>query len=80
MHFFSRWPGEWVVQFLEPDGQTSVGRIRVFRSLDTVRAILARTPPRSPTETRALEDSFHKGVGAVWLELTDEQYRTLRGH
>lgn len=78
MSFFER--GGWVVQFLELDAKTSIGRIRTFGSADKLRELIARTPTRLDLAAKqALEHAIQGGRGGVYLDLTSEQYRKLKG-
>ena len=83
MYFFVR-HGEsfgeevWLVQFLEVDLKTSVGRRRTFASADKIRELVARTPTRLLLEDKqAFEYAIQKGRGALYLDLTQEQYGKL---
>jgi hypothetical protein len=69
---------EWIVQFLEPDGKTLIGRIITFADADKIRELIARTPTQLNLEARnMLEHSISQGRGGLFLELTNEQYIRL---
>lgn len=68
----------WVTQYLEEDLRTPVGRFYHYESLDKVRKILDRA--HAPAQER---DEFEMGVrrwgiGACFIQLTDEQYANLK--
>lgn len=70
----------WCVQFLEPDLKTSVCRMRNFGSPDKIREMVARTPTKLMQEDKqALEYAISTGRGGLYLDLTEAQYRKLRG-
>jgi len=70
----------WVVQFMEPDLKTPVGQIRTFGDVDKVRQLIDRTPTSMNLEARnMLEHAISIGRGGMYLELTGEQYRKLKG-
>jgi hypothetical protein len=76
MSYFCR--REWVVQFLQPDLKTPVGRILTFADPDKIRELIARTPTPMNLETRnMLEHSITQGRGGLYLDLTNEQYIKL---
>jgi hypothetical protein len=68
----------WIVQYLEADLKTSVGRMYRYPSLDSVRDILDRT--NASAEARAKFDAGLEqwGIGACYLDLIDEQYARLK--
>ena len=80
MNFFVRGEGTWIVNFLEMDAQTPVGRIRRFGSKEKVQELIARTPSRFVlADKQALDYAFEIGRGCVHLSLTAEQYWKLKG-
>jgi hypothetical protein len=44
----------WVVQFLESDAKTSVGRIRTFKDAEQIRQLVDRTPTPMNLEARSM--------------------------
>jgi hypothetical protein len=77
MSFFMR--DGWVVQFLEPDLKTSLGRIRAFSDANKIRELIERTPTPINLESRnMIEHAIDKGRGGMYLQLTGEQYRKLK--
>jgi hypothetical protein len=69
----------WIVQFLEPDLKTPVGRIRKFNHADRVTELIGRTPTAMNLEARnMLEHALSGGRGGMYLDLTGEQYRKLK--
>jgi hypothetical protein len=69
----------WVVQFLESDLKTSVGRIRTLGSVDKVRELINRTPtPMNLEVVNMLDHAINKGRGGIYLQLTREQYMKLK--
>lgn len=76
MSFFCK--DGWIVQFLEADLKTSIGRIRRFSDPDKVRELIDRTPTPMNLEARnMLDHAIAVGRGGMFLELTVEQYRKL---
>ena len=86
MYFFVRGgdpPGSdrevWVLNFLEPDLQTPIGKIRSCSSVDQVRGMARRGGGLRTTEAvDGFEAAIKHGRGDVWLELTAEQYSALK--
>jgi hypothetical protein len=77
MTFFER--HGWIVQFLESDLKTPVGRIRKFSHADRVTELIGRTPTAMNLEARnMLEHALSGGRGGMYLDLTGEQYRKLK--
>jgi hypothetical protein len=69
----------WIVQFLEPDLKTPIGRIRKFNHADRVTELIGRTPTSMNLEARnMLEHALAGGRGGMYLDLTGEQYRKLK--
>lgn len=78
MTFFCR--VGWVVQFVEPDLKTPIGRIRTFGDPDRVREQIDRTPTAMHLEARnMLDHTISNGRGGLYLVLTEEQHRKLKG-
>ena len=68
----------WLCQFLDEDLQTSLPRKLHFRTEDKIREIARRGDGMLNLESlQAFDQAVEIGRGGVWLELTDEQYRTL---
>ena len=79
LSFHNRGAG-WVCTFLEPDAKTPVGRMREFGSPDKIRDMIARTPTKQDQAAKqSLEYAIETGRGGVFLDLTAEQYRKLKG-
>lgn len=77
MTFFER--HGWIVQFLESDLKTPVGRIRKFSHADRVTELIGRTPTAMNLEARnMLEHALSGGRGGMYLDVTGEQYRKLK--
>jgi hypothetical protein len=77
MTFFER--NGWIVQFLEPDLKTPVGRIRKFNHADRVTELIGRTPTSMNLEARnMLEHALSGGRGGIYLDVIGEQYRKLK--
>jgi len=69
----------WVVQFLEPDMKTPVGRIRRLCDVSKVRELIDRTPTKLDLAAKqALEQAISIRRGGMFLELTGDQYRKLK--
>lgn len=78
MSFFCR--GQWVCGFLEPDLKTPVCRSHCFDTEDKLRELIARTPTKMNLEARnMLDHAIANGRGGLYLDLTHEQYRKLKG-
>ncbi len=74
----SEYNGHWWVQYLEEDLRTSFCRRFRYSSVDPVREILRRV--NADTETL---ENFEKGlrcwgIGACFINLTEEQYAKLK--
>jgi hypothetical protein len=68
----------WRVQYLEADLRTSVGRGYHYTDLDRVRDILRRANADAEA-WEEFESGIRKwGIGACFLNLTEEQYRKLK--
>ena len=77
-NFFHR--DGWTVQFLEEDVKTPVGRMLTFASPEKIRELVGRTPTKFTPETQQeLDYDIGKGRGGLYLDLTETQYRRLRG-
>lgn len=77
MQFFLR-PG-WVCNFLEADSRTSVGRVRVLRDDELLRATIERGGGMPDSEARNMvEYAIQRGRGGVTLSLTEAQYQRLK--
>jgi hypothetical protein len=77
--YCSNYAGYWYVQYLEAHLRTSLGPRRSrYTDLDRVREILRRADAR----TEAWEEFERRlrrwGIGACYLDLTDDQYAKLR--
>jgi hypothetical protein len=69
----------WCCQFLEPDVKTSAGRHLTFASAAKVRELYDRSGCDKKLEDRqALEHAIEIGNGAMWIEITEDQYRKLK--
>lgn len=78
MHFMLN--SGWNCQFLDPDLKTSAGRRLTFKDAAKLRERYDRLGCDKKLEDRqALEYGIENGGGSIWIELTDEQYRKLRG-
>ena len=76
MNFFHR--GSWIVNFLEGDLKTPIGRIRTFLNADQVREIAKRGGAlKQLADHQAFDMAIEYGRGGIYLELTPEQYRKL---
>jgi hypothetical protein len=68
----------WVVQYLEADLRTPIGRMFHYAELERVRAILTRGSADAAAREE-FESGIHKwGIGACFLALTLGQYEKLR--
>jgi hypothetical protein len=68
----------WQCQFLEQDLKTPLPRKLRFKSHEKVREIAERGVCNLNLEARqSLDHGIEIGRGGVWLELSEEQYRTL---
>ncbi|KAA6463434.1 hypothetical protein DYQ86_08670 [Acidobacteria bacterium AB60] len=76
---FARVDG-WCCQFLEEDLKTPLPKALRFRSQQKVRELAERGGCALTLETlQALNHGLETGRGGVWLELSEEQYRRLKG-
>ena len=82
MSFFVRggddFEEEWVYQFLELDLKTSIGPIRSTPQESVLRGLIERCGVLNDEEREELEDDFEVGRGGCDLELTKEEYATLK--
>lgn len=70
--------GEWVIQFSPPSLDRALGRIRVVRSEQTIRDIIARTPTSlTLADRQALDHALACGRGGIFLHITSDQYAKL---
>jgi hypothetical protein len=70
--------GEWVVQFSPPSLDRAIGPLRVWKSSDVIRELIRRTPTKMALAAhQALDVAFETGRGAIFLNLTPEQYASL---
>ena len=70
----------WYCQFLEPDLKTSAGKRLTFATPEKVRLLHERFGCDKKLEDKqALEYAIQQGRGSIWIELTEEQYRKLKG-
>lgn len=70
----------WFCQFLEEDLKTPVGKRLHFRGEEKIREIAERGGCNMNLESRqSLDHGIEIGRGGIWLELTGEQYRKLKG-
>jgi hypothetical protein len=76
--FFQHRDG-WHCQFLEQDLKTSLPKKLRFNGPEKVRKIAERGGCNLNLESRqALDHGIEIGRGGIWLELSEEQYQTLR--
>ena len=76
MNFFFR--GGSVVNFLEPDCKTPIGQSAPLRYEELLRAtIAAGGGAKEMEDVNVLDYAISQGRRAVWLDLTEAQYRTL---
>lgn len=69
----------WHCHFLEPDLKTAVCERLHFKSDRKIREIAERGGCNMNLEARqSLDHGIEIGRGGVWLELTEEQYRSLK--
>jgi hypothetical protein len=70
--------GFWVVQYLEADLQTSIGRMFHYTDLDRVRELL-NSGNVEAEERESFEGGIRRwGIGACFITLTPEQYKKLK--
>ena len=68
----------WFVQYLETDLKTPVGYLHAYKRIDQVMEILKRANC-SRDQWRKFEEGIQGwGIGACYLDLTGEQYQTLK--
>ncbi|MFZ0272365.1 MAG: hypothetical protein WB524_11700 [Acidobacteriaceae bacterium] len=78
MHFQTQ--SGWHCQFLEEDLKTPLPRGLNLVSQDRLFEIAERGGYKLNLEGRqALQQGIEKGRGGIWLELSDDQYRKLKG-
>ena len=67
-----------MVNFLECDMKTVVGRIRTFRSEEAIREIAKRGGAlKTQEDHQSFEYALGHGRGGLFLELTAEQHEKL---
>jgi hypothetical protein len=74
----TRYKELWVVQYLEEDLKTPLGRMYHYPSLDTVRTILSRAGVDPQTREEFESGVRRWAIGACFLNLTGEQYQKLK--
>ena len=78
MHFQTQ--SGWQCQFLEEDLKTPLARRLNLVSQEKLFEIAERGGYVLNLEGRqALQQAIEKGRGGIWLELSDDQYRKLKG-
>jgi hypothetical protein len=78
MHFMTQ--SGWHCQFLEEDLKTPLPRRLNLVTPDKLYEIAERGGYILNVEGRqALQQDIDKGRGGIWLELSDDQYRELKG-
>lgn len=70
----------WVVQFLEEDLKTPVGKMFTYANLDGVRELLTRGNADAEAREEFESGIRRWGIGACFLTLTAEQYKRLKSH
>ena len=75
----SQYKDRWVVQYLEADLRTSVGRMSRYSRIDQVREILKRADCATDQWSKFEEGLRCWSIGACYLDLTSEQYKKLKG-
>jgi hypothetical protein len=66
------------VSFQDLENRQAVFREFTFAEAEKIEALIARTATRFVLDDRhALENGLRNGLGAVTLQLTEEQYRKL---
>lgn len=69
----------WFCQFLEEDLKTPLPNKLNFKSPEKIIELAERGGANLNLEERqAIHHAIKKGRGGLWLELTEEQYRTLK--
>ena len=72
--------GAWSVSFLEQDARTSLPRTFVFQDSAKVMELAMRGGADSlSADKQAIQYALGVGRGSTWLNLTREQYATLKG-
>ena len=67
------------ISFPEPDLKTSLPRKFIFQdSAKVVEMAMRGGADRTSADKQAIEYAITNGRGSVWLNLTAEQYATLR--
>jgi hypothetical protein len=78
MQFMLR--GFWRCQFLEPDLKTSLSRKLNFGDPEKIIELVRRGGGyKDSAAKQAIEEAIKHGRGGVYLDLTEEQYRKLKG-
>jgi len=78
MYFMLR--ERWHCQFMEEDLKTPMARRLVLRDPAKLLEIAERGGYAVSLEGRqAMDQAIANGRGGIWLQLTEEQYRKLRG-
>lgn len=78
MHFQTR--SGWHCQFLEEDLKTPIRKKLNLVAPETLFEIAERGGYRLNLDGRqAMQRAIDMGRGGIWLELTEEQYRRLKG-
>lgn len=71
--------GVWVCEFLESDLRTRIGRTRRFSGSYKVRELIERTETKFGLEgEQAIDHGIASGLGGLYLDLSEEQYRKLK--
>lgn len=71
--------GMWHVSFLEQDCRTPLPRKFKFQEPEKIRDLARKGEALRTSEDRMMfEQGIEKGRGAIYLNLTAEQYRKLR--
>ena len=70
----------WQVQFLEADLRTPLPKKMTFTDPEKIRELARRGEAWGDSESRQmLEHAIETGRGGLYLRLTPDQYRKLRG-
>jgi hypothetical protein len=78
MFFFER--SGWYCQFLEEDCRTSLPKKLSFKHPEKILELAQRAGAVQNLEGRqAIEHAIRNGRGGIWLELSEDQYRKLKG-
>jgi hypothetical protein len=67
----------WVVQYLEADLKTPLGRMYHYTDLNFVRGILTRADADADAWEQFESGIRRWGIGSCYLKLTPEQYKKL---